>query len=92
MATYRFSVSIMPKDGILDPQGRAVEASLAALDAANVHHVRIGRRVEVDVEAGSTDEAWATVDRLSGELLANPLIESWEIEGLHTPGPLGPSK
>ena len=80
MATYRFSVSIMPKDGILDPQGRAVEASLAALDAANVHHVRIGRRVEVDVEAGSTDEAWATVDRLSGELLANPLIESWKIE------------
>ena len=92
MATYRYSVSVMPKDGILDPQGRAVEASLAQLDAANVHHVRVGRRVELDVEASTTDEAWATVDRLARELFANPLIESWQIDGLHAPAPLDSSK
>ena len=79
-AAYRFSVSIMPKDGILDPQGRAVEAAMPELDAVNVHHVRVGRRVELEVEADTEQEAWTTVDRLSEELFANPLIEKWEIE------------
>jgi phosphoribosylformylglycinamidine synthase len=79
MATFRFAVDVMPKRGILDPQGRAVEGSLSHLGIESVHDVRVGRRVELEVDAPTADEARAVVERLAGELLANPLIESWTI-------------
>lgn len=82
MAGYRFSVSIMPREGILDPAGKAVEAALPQLHADNVHEVRVGRRVELIVESDSADEALATVDSLAADFLANPLIERWEINAL----------
>ncbi len=80
MTSYRYAVSVMPKEGILDPQGRAVELSLPHLDVRNVHGVRVGRRVELTVEADDEDGARAVVDRLAGELFANPLIERWAVE------------
>ena len=80
MVGYRFSVSIMPREGILDPAGKAVEAALPQLHADNVHGVRVGRRVELTVESDSADSARATVDSLAGDFLANPLIEGWKIE------------
>ena len=85
MSTHRFVVSVMPKAGILDPQGRAVEASLPHLSVANVHDVRVGRRVELAVEAGSEPEGRATAERLALELFANPLIEAWRVERLEEP-------
>jgi phosphoribosylformylglycinamidine synthase subunit PurS len=91
-AAYRFSVSIMPRDGILDPAGRAVEAALPQLGAVNVHGVRVGRRVDLEVEAATAEEAWSTVDRLSQELFANPLIEKWEIESEPVTARMGPSE
>jgi phosphoribosylformylglycinamidine synthase len=80
MGMYRFGVSVMPKEGILDPQGRAVEAALPQLGAASVHGVRVGRRIEMTVEAGDADAAREVVERLAADFLANPLIESWSIE------------
>jgi phosphoribosylformylglycinamidine synthase len=80
----RFAVNVTPRPGILDPQGRAVEQSLPHLSIQGVSAVRVGRRVELTVEAGSEAEARATVDRLARELLSNPLIEAYDIE------PLGP--
>jgi len=77
---FRFSVSIMPRDGILDPQGRAVEAALPQLGAASVHEVRVGRRVELSVEASDEPAARAVVEQLSADFLANPLVERWSIE------------
>lgn len=77
---YRFSVSIMPRDGILDPAGRAVENALPELHADNVHGVRVGRRVELTVDADSAASARSTVDELAADFLANPLIESWAID------------
>ncbi len=82
MAGYRFSISIMPREGILDPAGKAVEAALPELHADNVHEVRVGRRVELTVESDSADSARATVDSLAADFLANPLIERWEISAL----------
>ena len=79
MSSYRFVVSVMPKEGILDPQGRAVETSLPHLGIDNVHGVRVGRRVELAVDAASEAEALLVVERLAGELFANPLIETWTI-------------
>ena len=80
MTAYRFAVNVLPKEGILDPQGRAVEGSLSHLGVEGVTGVRVGRRVELTVEAGSEGEARATVERLAGELFSNPLIESFAIE------------
>jgi phosphoribosylformylglycinamidine synthase subunit PurS len=80
MSAYRFAVNVLPKDGILDPQGRAVEGSLGHLGVEGVSGVRVGRRVELTVEAQSEADARATVERLAGELFSNPLIESFAIE------------
>ncbi len=82
MTSYRFVVSVMPREGILDPQGRAVETSLPHLGVTTVHGVRVGRRVELSVDAPDAAEARAIVDRLAGELFANPLIESWTVEAV----------
>jgi phosphoribosylformylglycinamidine synthase len=78
--TFRFAVSVMPKEGILDPQGRAVEQSLPHLQIDNVGDVRVGRRVELTVQADDPSAALATAERLAGELFANPLIERWSIQ------------
>ncbi len=79
-ATFRFAVNVTPKPGILDPQGRAVEQSLPHLGLTGVHDVRVGRRVELNVEAATEIEARAIVERLAGELLSNPLIEAYAVE------------
>ena len=80
MTSFRFSVSIMPRDGILDPQGRAVEAALPQLGADSVHDVRVGRRVELSVDAVDEPAARQMVEQLSADFLANPLVERWSIE------------
>jgi phosphoribosylformylglycinamidine synthase PurS subunit len=82
MASYRYAVSVMPKPGILDPQGRAVEQSLPHLGVDSVHGVRVGRRVELTVESSDEQAARSVVDRLAGELFANPLIEEWRVEAV----------
>ena len=71
--TTRARVLIRPKEGILDPQGQTVERALPALGFTGVSHVHVGRMVELDVEDPSQ------LDRMCEELLANPLIEDYEI-------------
>jgi phosphoribosylformylglycinamidine synthase subunit PurS len=66
-------VLIRPKEGILDPQGKAVERALPALGFEGIHDVRVGRLVELEVDDP------AKLDSLSEKLLANPLIEDYEI-------------
>ena len=78
----RFAVNVAPKDGILDPQGRAVEGSLGHLGIEGVSGVRVGRRVELTVTADDAGAARAIVERLASELLSNPLIERYEVEEL----------
>jgi phosphoribosylformylglycinamidine synthase subunit PurS len=82
VSTHRFAVNVTPKPGILDPQGRAVEGSLGHLGIEGVTAVRVGRRVELTVEAADEEAARAVVERLSSELLANPLIEAYAIESI----------
>ncbi len=73
------TVLVRPKAGILDPQGEAVQGSLRKLGFA-VGGARVGRLVDLEVEAGSPEDARAQVERMCHELLASPLIESFEIE------------
>lgn len=75
----RAVVLVRPKPGILDPQGEAVRGSLDQLGFAVVD-TRIGKVIDLDVDAASVDEAKAQVERMCESLLANPLIESYEIE------------
>ena len=70
----RVRVLIRPKEGILDPQGQVVERAAPALGFDGVSHVHIGRLVELDVEDASQ------LERMCEQLLANPLIEDYEIE------------
>ena len=73
------TVLVRPKAGILDPQGAAVEGSLRKLGFA-VGTARVGRLVDLEVDAATPEEARAQVERMCADLLANPLIESYEIE------------
>ncbi len=75
----RATVLVRPKPGILDPQGQAVESSLRHLGFA-VSDARIGRLVELELETDDSAEARAQIERMCEQLLANPLIESYEIE------------
>ena len=75
----KVTVLVRPKQGILDPQGEAVQESLRKL-GFSVGGARVGRLVDLDVDASTSQEAKTLVDRMCQELLANPLIESFEIE------------
>ena len=75
----RATVLVRPKKGILDPQGQAVESSLRQLGFP-VGEARVGRVIDLDVEAATADEARSEIERMCERLLANPLIESYEIE------------
>ena len=70
----RARVLIRPKAGILDPQGQAVERALPALGFAGVAHVHVGRLVELEVDDP------AQLPQMCEKLLANPLIEDYEIQ------------
>ena len=79
-ALTRARVLIRPKEGILDPQGQTVERALPALGFEGASHVRIGRLVELEVDDPSQ------LDAMCEKLLANPLIEDYEVELLTADG------
>ena len=85
MQLFRVPVQIVPRPGILDPQGAAVVGALKSLGFDSVADVRVGRFITVDVSARSADEAATTVRRMCEKLLANPVIEDFALD---TPAPL----
>ena len=72
------TVLVRPKPGILDPQGEAVQSSLRHL-GFDVEEARVGRVVDLELEGRSPEDARAELERMCEQLLANPLIESYEI-------------
>jgi phosphoribosylformylglycinamidine synthase subunit PurS len=74
----RATVLVRPKPGILDPQGEAVESSLRQLGFA-VEEARIGRVVDLELADDDPAQAREELERMCKQLLANPLIESYEI-------------
>ena len=73
------TVLVRPKHGILDPQGEAVESALGHL-GFSVSEARVGKVVDLEVDASDAAEARAQVERMCEQLLSNPLIESFEVE------------
>jgi len=76
----RVKVFVTPRQGILDPQGRAVEHALKSLGFGGVDGVHVGRYIVLDLQAASADEACEAARRMCDELLANPLIEDYRFE------------
>jgi phosphoribosylformylglycinamidine synthase subunit PurS len=80
MSSFRVSVHITPRRGILDPQGKAVESALHSLGFEGVSSVHVGRHIVIDTESASPDAAIASVKAMCERLLANPVTEDFEIE------------
>ena len=75
--TYRVHVRVMPRNGLLDPQGQAVEHALTALGFEEAGAVRVGRAIELEVDAASRDEVEARTRQMCDKLLANPVTEDY---------------
>ncbi|MEL6625503.1 MAG: phosphoribosylformylglycinamidine synthase subunit PurS [Bacteroidota bacterium] len=82
--TYTATIHIMPRAEILDPQGKATQLGLHNLGLDQIHDVRIGKRIELSVEAATEAEAHEKLELASRKLLANIITETFEIE-LHAP-------
>ena len=78
-------IKITLKNGVLDPQGKAIQHALSALGIAGVEDVRQGKYIEVNLHETSHDKARETVERMCKDLLANTVIENYSYELLETP-------
>ncbi len=72
-------VEVMPKDGILDPQGKAVQQALHQLGYDEVNGVRVGKRIVLDVDASNSDTAIKRAEEMADTLLANENVEGFRV-------------
>jgi phosphoribosylformylglycinamidine synthase subunit PurS len=81
--SFHVHVRVMPRAGLLDPQGLAVEHALTALGFSEAGAVRIGRAIDLEVSASTRDEAMSRARQMCDKLLANPVTEDYllEVEG-----------
>ena len=77
--SYLARVDVMLKPGISDPQGQTIERALPVLGYEGVSGVRVGKRIQLQVDASTPDEAKSKVEEMCERLLANPVIESYEV-------------
>ena len=77
---YKIHVRIVPRAGLLDPQGQAVEHALSALGFREASNVRIGKAIELAIEARSADDAKARARAMCDKLPANPVTEDYLVE------------
>jgi len=82
MTRYRVAVHIVPRKGILDPQGKAVADALHALGFPAVGDVRVGRHLVLDLDAKDEGDASQRVRAMCDKLLANPVTEDYELAGV----------
>ncbi len=81
----RARIKITLKNGVLDPQGKAIQHALSALGIAGVEDVRQGKYIEVKLDETSQDKARETVERMCKDLLANTVIENYSYELIENP-------
>jgi phosphoribosylformylglycinamidine synthase len=77
---FKANIYVTLKEGVLDPQGGAVKKSLHVLNYQGVNEVRIGKFIEVWLEATDADTARTELQEMSDKLLANPVIENYRVE------------
>ena len=76
----KLRVTVMPKAGVLDPQGKAIGQALAGLGFAGVEEVRAGKVIELDIAETDPAKAKAAAEEMARKLLANTVIESFRVE------------
>lgn len=77
--TYTVQIKVMPLKELLDPQGKAVKSGLESLGLNGIEDVRIGKNITLQIDAETTDEAKRIAEEASKKLLANPVMEYFEI-------------
>jgi phosphoribosylformylglycinamidine synthase subunit PurS len=80
--TYRAEINVMPLKALLDPQGKAITASMKNLGLPEISNVRVGKHINLEVEADDLAQAKEKVESACKKLLANPIMESFEFEVL----------
>ncbi|SJZ45049.1 phosphoribosylformylglycinamidine synthase subunit PurS [Sediminibacterium ginsengisoli] len=78
--TYNVQIKVMPLKDLLDPQGKAVLGGLQNLGVKSVNDVRVGKHITLQIDAASEAEAKQVAEEASKKLLANPVMEFYEIE------------
>ncbi len=82
MKSYLGRVRVMPRAGLLDPQGHAVEHALSALGFGGVEKVRVGRTLEIAVQADSEQQVRERLREMCEKLVANPVTEDFTIDAV----------
>ena len=80
MPLFKARVQVSLRPSVLDPAGEATRAAAARLGVGGIQRLRIGKAIEVDLEAPDRSTAQAQLELLSDRLLANPVIENWTLE------------
>ena len=80
MTLWRLEIRVVPRPGLLDPEGKAIQHALHSLDYEGVQNVLVGKILYLDIEASSEEEACKHGEAMCHHLLANPVIEDFEIE------------
>ncbi|MCM1983316.1 phosphoribosylformylglycinamidine synthase subunit PurS [Lyngbya confervoides] len=78
--TYHAKIYITLRPSVLDPAGTAVQSGLSHMGYRNIDHVRIGKYVELEIQAADEAEATRQIDRVCAQLLANPVIENYRFD------------
>ena len=86
MSTYQVEVRVLPRAGILDPQGKAVGGALASLGFAGIGDVHVGRLVRMSLEADSAADAEQAAAAMCRQLLANPVTEDFDVQVMEGAG------
>ena len=79
MERFRLEVRVVPRPGLLDPEGKAITHALHSLDWGGVQDVRVGKVMHIELDAASADDALAEADAMCRKLLANPVTEDYEV-------------
>lgn len=79
MNRYDVQILVVPRPGLLDPQGKAIRHALESLEFPGVGEVRVGKAIHLELAAGSAEEARERADAMSRRLLANPVTEDYRI-------------
>ena len=79
MTQHHLEIRIVPRPGLLDPEGRAIHHALDSLGYESVKNVRVGKAIYVDLEAPTSEEAIAEAEAMCRGLLANPVTEEFEV-------------
>lgn len=76
---YQVEIRVVPRRGILDPQGKAVHGALSSLGFSGVGEVHVGRLIRIDLEAASEEAAREQAVKMCNQLLANPVTEDFDV-------------